>query len=432
MNKATPFRKVAVLAVGALFAGTLSACGTDDAPTATEGDGTISGTVSLLTPIFEGSSGKTLLEDELLPQFYEEYPDVEVNIDYTAYSRLNEKMTTSIASGLVPDVMIMGVGWVEGFAENGVLADLGEYGITAEGLAETTNDRVVEAGIYKDNLYAVPIMLDARMGVARMDILEEAGYDAPPSTIEELREMSIALTERDAGGQMTRAGFDLMSNDVRQVYATFLFSQGGTLFNEDNTEPAFNSPEGVEALEIMTDLINVDKVEEIGWSSTDAVVNPLINGRAAMGLAHNNLWTQAQEADPTVMEHLQPFLIPGESPSMMLGGSLATMSSRSQNPEAAAALLDFLTSEGPALAANEQRGNIPALDSLLTSDYVETNTLVQFAMENFENTGREGGPASWVEVRGLFSPALQAALLQEKTPQEALDDLAANAQSTLN
>ncbi|MGO1385957.1 MAG: ABC transporter substrate-binding protein, partial [Arachnia sp.] len=205
------FRKVAVLAVGALFAGTLSACGTDDAPTATEGDGTISGTVSLLTPIFEGSSGKTLLEDELLPQFYEEYPDVEVNIDYTAYSRLNEKMTTSIASGLVPDVMIMGVGWVEGFAENGVLADLGEYGITAEGLAETTNDRVVEAGIYKDNLYAVPIMLDARMGVARMDILEEAGYDAPPSTIEELREMSIALTERDAGGQMTRAGFRAMA-----------------------------------------------------------------------------------------------------------------------------------------------------------------------------------------------------------------------------
>ncbi|WP_372593323.1 ABC transporter substrate-binding protein [Actinotalea sp.] len=433
MKLRTSTRKAAAIVAATALATTLAACGSGDTGTDTgsAGDGTVSGTVSLLTPIFEGSTGKELLEGTLLPEFYEQYPDVTVTVDYTTYSKLNEKLTTAIASGLVPDVMLMGVGWIENFAENGVLADLGSLGLTAEELSATHNPKVVDAGVYDGSVYAVPIMLDARFGVARMDLLAEAGYDAPPSTVEELREMAIALTERDASGNMTRAGFDLQSNDSRQVFETFLFSQGGTLFNEDVTEPAFNSEAGVEALQLMSDLINVDKVEDTGWSSTDVVVNPLINGRAAMGLAHNNLWTQAQEADPTVLENLQPFLIPGDEPSMFFGGTLATMSSKSNSPEAAQALLEFLTSAGPALAANEQRGNIPALDELLTSDYVTSNTLVQFAMENLDVAKHEGGPAQWLEIRGNFKPAIESALLGEKTAQEALDELAATSAAAM-
>ena len=78
-----------------------------------------------------------MLEEELLPEFEKQNPGVTVNVDYTDYGSLNEKLTTSIASGLVPDVMMMGVGWIEGFADKGVLADLGELGISESELAET-------------------------------------------------------------------------------------------------------------------------------------------------------------------------------------------------------------------------------------------------------------------------------------------------------
>ncbi len=432
MTIKTTSRKVAAFATAAALAASLAACSSDDTNSSGGGDGEISGTISLLTPIFEGSTGKELLEGELLPQFYEQYPDVKVTIDYTTYAKLNTKLTTSVASGLVPDVMIMGVGWIENLAKNGVLADLGSVGLTADELSKTSNPKVVNAGIYDGTVYAAPIMLDARFGVARMDILAEAGFDAPPTSISELRDMAKALTVRDADGKMTRAGFDLQSNDPRQVFETFLFSQGGSLFNEDVTAPAFNSEAGVKALQLMIDLIQTDKVEDIGFSSTDVTVNPLINGRAAMGLAHNNLWTQAQAADPEVLEHLQPFLIPGDEPSMFFGGSLATMSSKSNNPEAAQALLEFLTSAEPALEANKQRGNIPALAELLDTEYVESNPLVQFAMENLDVAKHEGGPAQWLEIRGNFTPAIQSALLGEKTAKAALDELAATSQTAMN
>ena len=188
-----------------------------------------------------------------------------------------------MASGLVPDVMLMGVGWVEAFAENGVMADLGSLGLTADELSTTTNSKVVDAGVYDGNLYAAPIMLGGVTGVARMDLLAEAGFDHPPTTVPELRDMAKALTVRDASGTMTRAGFDVQSIDPRQVFETVLFSQGGKLFNSDNTKPEFNSPAGVSALQLMTNLFLTDKVEDVGFSSTDATVNPLITGAPPWG-----------------------------------------------------------------------------------------------------------------------------------------------------
>lgn len=423
----------ALLASAAALSLLTAACGGDDSEASGDagGDGTVSGEITLLTPIYEGTDGEKLLEEELLPQFYEQYPDVSVSVDYTTYGTLNEKLTTAVASGLVPDVMMMGVGWVEGFADKGVLRDLSEFGITAESLQESYTEQIVRAGMWEDSVYAVPIMLDTRFAVARKDILAEAGFDEPPSSWDELREYAIALTEREPDGTLTRAGFDMLSHDLRQMYEVFLFSSGASLFNDDVTEPAFNSPEGVEALQFMTDLINEDKVEDIGFSGSDSQVHPLINGRAAMGLAHNNLWLQVQESAPELADQFVPFLITGEQPGMFFGGTLATVSANSEHPEAAAALLEFLSGPEAALAANEQRGNVPALTELLDTDYVQKNPFVQFAMENLEHAQNEGGPPQWIEIRGEFTPAIEAALLGQKTPQEALDDLAATASEAM-
>ncbi len=417
---------VAVIAVAL----TASACSTAGGGGKTNQE--VSGEVSLLTPIFEGTPGQKLLEDELLPQFYEKYPDVKVNVDYTTYGKLNEKLTTSIASGRTPDVMLMGVGWVETFAAKGILADLSQTGLTQAKLTESYNAEIVKAGMWQDKVYAAPIMLDARFGVARKDLLKKAGFDHPPTTWDELVSMSKALTVRDGSGKLQRAGFDMMSLDPRQAFDTMLFSAGGTLFDESGTKPAFNAPAGVKALTQMSDLVNKYKVEDIGFSSPTATINPLLNGRAAMGIAHNNLWTQAEDAAPDVLDQLEPFLIPGETPSMYFGGTLATVSAKSRNPKTAQALLEFLTSPDPALAANKQRGNVPAQTSLLTSDYVKSDKLVQFAMENLEVAKREGGPPQWIEFRGDFTPAIQSALLQQKSPQQALDDLAALAQNAMS
>jgi multiple sugar transport system substrate-binding protein len=420
--------RVGPLAATGALALALAACG--DGGTGNQGEG-VGGDLTLLTPIYEGTEGNRLLEEEILPAFYEEYPDVTVSVDYTTYGNLNEKLTTAVAGGLIPDVMMMGVGWVEAFAANGVLAELDGLGVTAESLAGDYTPQILQGGIVDGSLYALPIMLDTRFGCARMDLLSEAGYEEPPGSWEELREYAVELTERDSDGTLQRAGFDLLSMDLRQMYEVFLFSAGGSLFDDEITQPAFNSPEGVAALEFITDLVIEDRVEDIGFSGTDVDVHPLLNGRAAMAVCHNNLWIQLQEAAPELADQIQPFLINGTQPGMFFGGTLATVSASSDNPEAALALAQFLAGPEPSLAANEQRGNVPALTELLDSDYVQGNPLVQFAMENLDVAQREGGPPQWLEIRGDFSPAIESALLGQQTPQQALDDLAEAARAAM-
>lgn len=420
--------RVGPLAAVAALALMLAACGGGGG---NEGDG-LSGELTLLTPIYEGTEGNRILEQEILPAFYEQHPDVTVSVDYTTYGNLNEKLTTAVAGGLIPDVMMMGVGWVEAFAANGVLANLTDLGVAEESLAESFTPAIVQGGVVEGSVYALPVMLDTRFACARTDILADAGYTEPPSSWDELREYAIALTERDSSGDLERAGFDILSMDLRQMYEVFLFSNGGSLFNEDITEPAFNSPQGVAALQFLVDLIQTDRVEDIGFSSSDAEVHPLLNGRAAMGVCHNNLWISLQEAAPELADQIQPFLIHGTQPGMFFGGTLATVSARSDQQEAALALAQHLSAAEPSLLANEQRGNVPARTELLSSDYVQNNPLVQYAMENLEHAQREGGPPQWLEIRGDFSPAVEAALLGEKTAQQALDDLAAAARQAMS
>jgi multiple sugar transport system substrate-binding protein len=152
-----------------------------------------------------------------------------------------------------------------------------------------------------------------------------------------------------------------------------------------------------------------------------------------MMVGHHHFWTQIQEEAPDLIaqDKLGFFVIQDERPAMFQGGTLATVAAQSRHPAAAKALAEFLASDGPALAANEQRGNIPALKSLESSQFVQENKAIQFAMQNFDSAHSEGGVPEWLDIRDKFKPAIESALLGQKTPQQALDDLAAEARAAL-
>ncbi len=413
---------VAVALVAAMLAG---ACG-GSAPS--KDDGKAGGTIRLLTPIFELADGKAVL-DKQLAAFKGKYPDVTVEVDYTSYSKLNEKLTTSIASGRPYDVMLMGIGWIPPFAAKGALAELDE---TPQGLSERYNARVVDPGVYKGKVYALPIMLDTRFGIYRKDIFAAAGITEPPKNFDELREDARKLTVRDASGKLTRAGVDILSNDLRQTFLPLMWANGGDLFTADG-KPAFNSPQAVGALQLMTDIIRTDKSEDFGYTAPGAVTVPLSQGRAAMMIGHNNVWQAIQQTAPDLIkdDKIGFFVINNERPAIFQGGTLGTVSAKSAHPTAAKALVDFLASADTSLAANEQRGNVPALKSLSGSEYVTTNKAAQFAMEHLDAAYSEGGIPAWLDIRSDFKAAIESALLGKKTPQQALDDLAAAAQTAI-
>jgi len=380
----------------------------------------------MITPIFDRADGQKLLET-LLAQFKKANPGVDVQPDYTSYGKLNEKLTTSIVGGQPYDVMLIGVGWIPPFAKKGVLGDLGT---PAADLSRTYNPRVVQAGIWEGKTYARPIVLDTRLGIYRKDILSAAGITAPPKDLAELKDMAKQLTVRK-GGTLQRAGVDILSNDLRQTFLPIMWAFGGDLFRDG--KPAFDSPEAIDALQWMVDIVRTDKIEDYGFSSTSAVAAPLTQGRAAMAIGHNDLWRQFEEAKPELVKDdaVAGFTLAQARPAMFQGGTLATVAARSRYPQQARKLVEFLSSDQVAPQAAQQRGNIPAVLSAANSDYVRSDKLVGFAVQNLDHAFSEGGVPQWLEIRDQFKPALESALLGRTTPAKALQGLAEKAKAIM-
>lgn len=407
------------LGLGAVAAAT--GCSTGGSGGQGDAGGPAKGEITLLTPIFEGSTGKQLLEGKLLPAFKQKFPDVTVKVDYTTYNALNEKLTTGLASGLMPDVVMLGVGWIPPFAYKKVLAPLPESLATRYQYEK----RVLEPSRYDGKLYALPLVLDTRIVTYRKDMFAQAGIKQPPKDWAELRAMAKELARSDGSGRLTRAGFDPFSVDLRQCWETFLFANDGNLFDESGREVRFDDDRGVEALQLFLDVVK-DKTADFSFKTSAGQPSTLAQGRSAMMMANNSLWVQLQQQNPELLKEdkVGAFVLTNRVPAMLQGGTLVAQSASSKHASAAQALVEFLGSPEAILPAAQQRGSVPGVKDLQKTDYVQNNGFVKLALENMDKARSEGGTPAWMEIREKIKVTLETAVVGQRTAKEAITELA--------
>ncbi|MFF2729499.1 ABC transporter substrate-binding protein [Streptomyces sp. NPDC058008] len=415
-------RRSVLAAMGAgTAAAALSGCG-GGASTAGSADGPAEGEITLLTPIYEGADGKTLLEQKILGGFRKKYPDVKVNVDYTTYAQLNEKITTGLAGGLLPDVLMMGVGWIPPFAAKKALAELPEELASAHDYEK----RVLEPSRYDGKLYALPVVLDTRIVVYRKDHFAEAGVKKTPADWAELRAVAKQLT-RDG-----RVGFDPFSIDLRQCWETFLFANGGQLFSADGRKVLFTDARGVGALQFFKDLVADGSADYAKKTDAGAPSN-VQTGKASMMMTTSALWVQTKEQNPELIEEdrLGAFVLANRRPAMLQGGTLVTASARSKHPAAARALVGYLASPDSVLGAAEQRGSVPGLRDLDGTGYVKENQFVDLSLRNLQHAVSEGGTAAWMEIREKIKPTLEPAIVGGQSAKDAIAELGRLAEAAI-
>ncbi|MEU3655606.1 ABC transporter substrate-binding protein [Streptomyces sp. NPDC032161] len=415
-------RRSVLAAIGAgTAAAALGACGTGTS-TAGSADGPAEGEIRLLTPIFEGADGKKQLEKEILGSFRKKYPDVEVNVDYTTYAQLNEKITTGLAGGLLPDVLMMGVGWIPPFAAKKAIAELPEKLATAHDYEK----RVLEPSRYDGRLYALPVVLDTRIVVYRKDHFAAAGIRKTPANWAELRAVAKQLTK---GG---RIGFDPFSIDLRQCWETFLFANGGELFGADGRKVLFTDARGVEALQFFKDLIEDGSADYARKTDAGAPTN-VQTGEASMMMTTSALWNQVKDQTPDLIENdlLGAFVLANRRPAMLQGGTLVTQSASSKHPAAARALVEHLATPDSILGAARQRGSVPGLKDLNDSGYVKENEFVDLSLRSMGDACSEGGTPAWMEIREKIKPTLEPAIVGRQSAKDAIAELGRLAEAAI-
>lgn len=215
---------------------------------------------------------------------YNESQD-QVTVTYVPTQDLITRFLTAATSGDAPDVIIWDRWRTSLYGPRGVLLPINDF-MAADGLTpEMFFTEAVRELSVGDQIYGLPLTVDARALFYNSDLLEAAGIE-PPTTWEELRAAAAALTQRSEDGVLEVSGFTV--SDVG-LFNMYLQQAGGSILTEDNTQTNFNNEAGLAVLKFWDELVNVDKVYEQGFEAgLGEGQDAFVTGRVAM--QYNGPW----------------------------------------------------------------------------------------------------------------------------------------------
>jgi multiple sugar transport system substrate-binding protein len=380
------------------------------------------------------AGSKKAAGEALEAQFGEKHAQVALQSSlYAEPSQLNEKMLTAINGNTGPDLIIQHWDYNLTYASGGKLVDLSK---ALPNVAQDDIDPSLLAyGKLKDGQYSMPLYGTSRgLGINRK-LIAEAGLnpDKGPQNWAELREWAKAATKRPDGGMLQVAGIQLYQNDLEafELFTLLLQGAGGTLLTADLSAPAFAGPEGVKALQFISDLVAVDKITDAGFGvGPGGMANPFNQGRAAMLVAGNYSTNNALKGG--VDFDVLP--IPKENGGFtsLVDPFCFAIRAGAAGEQAAATFIEFALSPEQQIAFAVASKNVPALKSAQQDKAVLADKYLAKFVET-ASYAPAAAPATPIFPRmmSLVARGVQEVVFQKNTPDKALKAAADEVQTLL-
>ena len=165
------------VAAAALTVGLTAACGnggTDAgpaAPVSTDEDIT-------LTFAWWGNDDRAERYEKAIDLFEEKHPNITVQTQFQSFDDYWTARSTEAAGSALPDVVQMGVPYVRQYAATGQLGELdGQFGVNLD--VDGLDDSAMVAGQVEGKTYAVPTSLNTQSIIYNATLLQELGVEPP-------------------------------------------------------------------------------------------------------------------------------------------------------------------------------------------------------------------------------------------------------------
>ena len=369
---------------------------------------------------------RTAFDEVIIPMFLQENPGSTVNINYSAWDRYNEEMTTAFAAGVTPDVFQGGAVWVPQMARRNWVIPLNDY---IDGDSEWDwNDfpaSLHEDATIGDQILAVPYRQDLRTLWYRSDLLEEAGFSGPPANWEEFLEIAKA-TARGRNGIFQVSGYHLSAGSDGwqrdwQPFLMWLYMGGGEFINDDLTKCMLDQEPAVEALTFLRDLIWEHEVMPYPGLESQGDLTPIMSGQAAMTMTNADLERNINLYAPDQAEFVHPALpMTGRVQATHAWVNKFFISSQSRNPDRAWDLLRFLTRKDILEIYSAANNNTPPRLSLLDAEYMTEKHQTVLQASEFARTFPKH--QNLIELFRPIAAELEQCLTGNKEPAAAMAD----------
>jgi multiple sugar transport system substrate-binding protein len=360
---------------------------------------------------------------KLLDRFEQEYPGIRVQ-DETLPASTDEQHQFYVVNlegkSSDFDVFALDVIWVPEFARAGWLRDVSSLLAPEEENAFFPGP--ARAVTINKKLYAVPWYIDAGLLYYRKDLLNK--YDRPvPKTWQELVKTAQDITAQEKG----LYGFIWQGKQYEGLVCNvleFLWSNGGMVL--ENNRPAIDSPQNIEALRFMRDLIAREGVTPplIATAMEETTRNLFGNGRALFMRNWPYAWNIFNRKGSLVRGKVGVSALPsfpGHRSVSTLGGWQLGVNRYSRNPEAAYELVRFLTSSAAQKTLALTIGYKPTRKALYKDrDLLREQPFIASLYGIFMTARPRPVTPYYLMITQVLQPEFSAALAGIKTPEAAL------------
>jgi multiple sugar transport system substrate-binding protein len=370
---------------------------------------------------FTGGDGPFMRD--LVQQFNSEHPNIKVKMVVHQWADYYQKVPQAVQSGKGPDVGVMHVDTLATNAARNVIVPLDDLANTLKLEEGDFAKTIWDAGIYKDQRYGIPLDMHPLGFYYNVDHLEKAGVD-PPTTGEEL----MAAMDKLKESGVEQPFWQSSTWPAHLMFMSLLWQNGGDLYNAEATEAAWNSPEGVEALTWMVDLVKK------GYSpknvSQDADYVAFKNGKTTFHW--DGIW-QTQDLKKTDLNWAVAPLPKVFAENAAWAGShnlvITRQGSGDDNKlQAAKVFINWISEHSIEWA---KAGQVPARNSVRESDEFKALEDQSTLAEQIDYVHFPPAVPGIGDAQLEMEQAVNRAVLGKQSPQQALDQAADRANQLL-
>lgn len=396
--------------------------------------GTTIDVVFLLRPGYEAI-------EAMLPEFEAE-TGIKVNVIKHPYENaLGEQVRDFVAGGDL-DIALIDLVWIGNFAENDWIIPLADVQAKFPDAVDPDLDiddffpLVLNAfGGWNDTLYGLPFDNYSGLMFYNRCMLEEAGFDGPPETWQELKDTYGPALTKDG-----KYAFALQSkrNETQSAdsFARMLWPFGGS-FLDDEFKSNLMSDESQAGLKFRQELMEYMPDGIVAYDHAETV-NGFSQGDIAMITEWSAFYSSVVSPETSKVADCveiapEPTGPAGRKPA--LGGFSLAVASQADEAEQAAAYLfiQWATSKANAREYLE-RGGVPARQSVYQEDGLEDFKFVPALVESWQDGVPEFRPrfAEWPEITEIVQEWGTKMMLGEVSTEEGAQEIGTRMEAVLD
>jgi multiple sugar transport system substrate-binding protein len=377
-----------------------------------------------------GNEDRAKITNQAVDAFEKANPNITVKTETLDFNSYFDRLATSVAASDEPDVITMGGAYPREYADRGVLLDMAK--VSGDLDLSRLDEPALSNGNFEGEQYGVPTGVNTYGLIVNPDIFNQAGVKLPNDnkwSWEDYVRIATEISDKAPDGIF--GADDPTSPETLDLYANqktgegLYSAKGGIAIDKKTVKNWFT---------MTTKLMQEGATPPASLSAElDAQTAPeqtlMAQGKVGMMFGWSNLLTAYRQASGKDLRMLRA---PGETTDKGTGmwlqaSQLYTISKRSEHPEAAAKLINYLISDTHAADLIKSDRGIPANPEI--REHLQANldadAKVEFGFVDRMSKLVDGdfviGPTGSTESVDILTRVNQSVLFGQQSPDQGAD-----------